>query len=231
MTVVFRKLSLVGSVCAVVAATGVASASGGPDYSYRKTAADQALAAREVLLRSDLAGLKLWAGGFVKPDESAGGDPCGFSGGSSSKTLPVVTGHKETRYTYGSTTLQTEAQVLRSPKMVDEDWDGLRNATAPMVRCFQKHPELLRALTVVSVAPLSISHAEAHWMGLRILVEKTVSGQRIRMAIDAIGFARGRTELTVLNSGVVKGAVDLNTLRLVDQRLHDVLAAKLATTS
>src|SRR6266566_58517 len=104
-----RRFGLVAAVGAALAAGSVAGATGGADYQYRKTPADQALAARLVLLRSDLPGLKAWKGGFVKPDESPSSDPCDF-GGPSTKTIPVVTGHKETKYSLGPATLQTEAQ-------------------------------------------------------------------------------------------------------------------------
>jgi hypothetical protein len=221
---------VVATLCATLTAAAVASASGGGDYVYRKTAADEALAARQVLLRSDLPGLRIWKGGFVKPDESPSGDPCGF-GGPASTTLPVVTGHKETKYSFGPATLQTEAQVLQSTSMIDRDWGKVRDATALMVRCFRAHPPIPPGTTLVSVAPLSISHREPHWLAVRIVLDGTASGRHFRIAVDAIGFARGRTEIMVLYSGLVLSQADLTVQRLLDQKVHDILAKKLTTAA
>jgi hypothetical protein len=226
-----RRFGFVGTaVCAALAAAAVAGATSGADYQYRKTPADQALAARMVLLKSDLPGLKIWKGGFVKPDESPSSDPCGF-GGPPTKTVPVVTGHKETKYSFGPSMLQTEAHVLQSESMIDQDWGGLRNATALMVRCFRTHPIAPTGAKVVSVAPLSISHAEPHWLGVRIVLDGTASGRRFRVAIDAIGFARGRTEVLVIDSGLVFSQTDLTVQRLLDQKVHDIVARKLTSAT
>ena len=217
----------VGTALAVAA---VAGASGSQDYQYRKTATDQALAARLVLRRSDLAELNAWNGGFVKPDESPSGDPCSL-GSPPANALPVViTGHKETKYKGGlNATLATEVGVFRSTAMVDRDWDHLRDATALMVRCFRAHPPIPAGTKLVSVAPLSISHKEPHWVGVRVVIEGTTSRQRA--AIDALAFARGRVDIMVFSAGLVFSPTDLTVQRLRDQDVHDILARKLAAAT
>ena len=220
---------VVAAVGTALAAAAVAGASGSPDYQYRKTAADQALAARLVLLRPDLAELNGWNGGFVRPDESPSGDPCGL-GSPPANALPVVTGHKETKYTGGlAAMLETEVKVLRSTAMVERDTGHLRDATALMVRCFRAHPHIVAGAKLVSAAPLRISHTEPHWVGVRVVFEGTRSKQRL--AVDALGFARGRVEVLVFSRALVFSPTDLTVLRLRDQEVHDILARKLAAAT
>jgi hypothetical protein len=225
-----RAGCVVGVVGVALVAAAVAGATGGADYEYHKTAADQTLAARLVLLRSDLPGLKAWKGGFVKPDESPSGEACGF-GEPSSKTLPTVTGHKATEYSFGPSTLRTEAQILKTRSMVDQDWGNLRDATALMVRCLRTHPDVPAGTKVVSVVPLSIAHKEPHWLGARLVLDGTTAGQHFRIAVDAIGFASGRTEMMVIYSGLVLSQSDLAVQRILDQKVHDILAKKLAAAN
>jgi hypothetical protein len=66
---------------------------------------------------------------------------------------------------------------------------------------------------------------------VRIVLDGTTSGRRFRVAIDAIGFARGRTEVLVIDSGLVFSQTDLTVQRLLDQKVHDIVARKLTSAT
>jgi hypothetical protein len=120
-------------------------------------------------------------------------------------------------------------KVLRSKAMVDRDWDHLRDATALLVRCLRAHPPIPAGTKLISVAPLSISHKEPHWVAVRVVIEGTTSRQRA--AIDVFGFARGRAEVLVGYAGLVFSPTDLTVQRMRDQEVHDIIARKIAAAT
>ena len=223
---------VVAALGTALAAASLAGAAGSQNYQYRKTAADQALAARLVLLRPDLAELNGWNGGFVKPDESpkAKADPCNLGNPPANALPEVITGDKETEYTGGlGAKLATGVGVFRSTAMVDRDWEHPPDDTAFLVRCLRAHPHMPAGTKLVSVAPLSISHKESHWTGVRLVIEGISSRQRA--AIDLLFFARGRVEVMVASRGLIFSPTDLKVQRMRDQEVHDILARKLAAAT
>jgi hypothetical protein len=187
-----------------------------------RTPAGDAAAATLVVRKRDLpAG---WSGGSVKPDLSS-------SMGCSSYYEPkqsdlVVIGAAETRWRSGTSSLDSQTQVLRTPKMVRLDWQ--RTVADPHVlpclrQSFVKHTptgEKLVSLRWISVPKLGV-HARSYRLTLA-LVSQTPA---LKVAVDALVFGAGRNEISLIASGLSSDETSFHKLqvrlaRRLAQRLH-----------
>jgi hypothetical protein len=224
-----KRIAVVALVALVVGALPVlAGAAPAENYQYRFTPADQALAARIVLLRRDLPALRQsgWTGGAVKPDLSP--DPLRCPGLYAPKESDlIVTGYKETDYKLPQVReVDTYATVFQSAKMQAADWS--RSARmAPLLRCTRaRWTAILGSGTrLVSVSPLSLPRLGTRMLAFRIVFEVTSSG--LRFAIDDVGLAHGRTEVEIDDLAPLRSASDLAALKPADVAVAGAIAKKL----
>lgn len=181
-----RRVLLVtaGAATALLTLVGAALAE---NYQYRFTKADEALAARIV----QHAVAKGWTGGAVKPDLTPDPIRCpGFYAPRQSDL--VVTGEKETDYTYKTgQELDTVAAVFQSAAMVESDWRRGSDKTT-FFRCLRaKWPSFLApGSKIVSLVQLTLPRLGTHSFAFRLVFEKNGS----QIAIDSVNITRGRIE-------------------------------------
>jgi hypothetical protein len=208
---------------ALVLAPGAAA----ENYQYKIVPKDKAAAAAAVLKRGDLNGLPGWTGGAVPPDRTAETNADRCNGYLPKQSDLVVTGDAETKYSLQGTTIDTQIQLLRTPAMVATDWH--RSIEIPdYVSCakeqFQK--QLPKTERFVSLTRLPYSTFGTKSVAFRTLFDVLAGGRKIRVAVDFIGFYRGRTEVSVIISGAAPTANDLMALKALDLKVADTVSAK-----
>jgi hypothetical protein len=185
------------------------------------TAAGQAQAKSEVLHRGDI-GAGGWKGGYKKPDLSSTMPNCSYRPKQSDLT---VNGAAETRWQSGAVELDSEAQVLKTAKMVSLDWQ--RTVLAPQVT-----PCLKRGIaksvgatgTLVSFARVSFPRLATYTRAFRAIVAIKTTVGKVRIESDVVVFGAKRNELTLTITGV---AAAKGPLRQTQLRLARLLAGKL----
>jgi hypothetical protein len=212
--------AVLATLVVAAAAAGAALAAGGEKAQVHLNSADQAAAKRAVAVRSDL-GSGTWTGGLVKPDLSSSPACANFH---PKQADLVVTGAAESAWSDQGLQLQTEAVILKTRAMVAADWRRtvLANGAVP---CLRTHllKELGSGVTLVSFrrtlfAPVA-TNAEAFLMVVDL---KTNSG-KVRLAVEFVAIAQGRTELTVVS--IVQNAVQ-KVVAQIDVQLARALVAR-----
>ena len=221
-----RLITVGVALCA--AALVAAGAAAAENYQYRIAAKDKSAAASVVLTRADLGGLPGWTGGEVKPDRSpeTSADRC--NGYLPKQSDLVVTGDAETKYSFQGTTIETQIQLLRTPGMVATDWH--RSMEVPdYVACAREHfqSQLPAGEHFISLTKLPYSTYGTKSAAYRALFTLSRLGRSVRVAVDIIAFYVGRTEATVIISGLAPSATDLMALKVLDLRVTDTLYGKM----
>jgi microcompartment protein CcmK/EutM len=220
------RLATIGLAAAALALVVVAAAAA-ENYQYKIVARDKATAGKVALQRSDLGGLTGWAGGAVKPDRSPETEDDRCNGYLPRQSDLVVTGDAETKYTYQGTIIDTQIDVLRTPAMVATDWQ--RSIDHPgYLACARQSAarELPKGERLVSLTKLPYSTFGTKSVAYRALINVTRNGRTFRVALDFVGFYRGRTEVSVIISGGAPRAADLLVLKALDLRVADIVNAK-----
>jgi hypothetical protein len=217
-----KRVLLVTAAAATALLTLVGAALA-ENYQYRFTKADQALAA-QVVQRGAIKG---WTGGAVKPDLSP--DPFRCPGYAPRESDLVVTGDKETDYTYKKTAqeLDTYAVVLQSAAMVESDWQRSNSDEAALFRCLRaKLPSLLApGSKIVSLVQLKLPRFGTHSFAYRLVFRNKGS----QTAIDSVNIARGRIEAEVDQVAGAPTAKALTDMQAGDRLFASDLDAKLRT--
>jgi hypothetical protein len=214
---------VVVAAVAALAASGAAGA-GSPDREQiHITKAGQAAAAAVVLRRSDLGTSTAgWTGGAKKPTLQSS-FPCSYHPKQSDL---VLNGDAETSWNDGvGLEVNSEAQVLKTPKMVSLDWQ--RGVVDPRVMpCLQA--SLTKGLPhgehLVSFKRMAFPSVATYTRAYRALVDVTSGGQTLRALADVILIGRGRTEVTLTTSTLAALAP---TVRLTELRLARLLASRI----
>lgn len=214
------------ALCALALVTaGVAAAE---NYQYRIVPKDEAAAAAVVVKRADLGGLPGWTGGTVKPDRSPETNADRCNGYLPKQSDLVVTGDAETKYSFQATTIDTQVQLLRTAAMVTTDWH--RSFEIPdYLSCARSQftNQLPKSEHLVSFTKLPYSTSGTKSTAFRALFTVGRLGRTVRVAVDFVAFYRGRTEATVIDSGLVPTATDLMALKALDLRVADVVNGRL----
>jgi hypothetical protein len=221
------RLATSTAAAAVTAALVLAPTAAAENYQYKVVAKDKAAAAAAVLKRGDLGGLPGWSGGAVPPDRTPETDADRCNGYLPKQSDLVVTGDAETKYSLQGTTIDTQVQLLRTPAMVTTDWH--RSIEIPdYVSCakeqFQK--QLPKNEHFISLTKLPYSTFGTKSVAYRSLFDVVGGGRKIRVAVDFIGFYRGRTEVSVIISGAAPTASDLMALKALDLKVADIVNGK-----
>jgi hypothetical protein len=219
-----RAVVAAGAALALLAADGAAA----DNYQYRFTSTDQAAARRAVLLRTDLPTLSTWKGGFVKPDESADDTSC--HGYSPKLSDLVVTGDSETKYESNGFTIDTQATVLRTKTMVETDWRR-QPRSSDVLQCFREQWSAIgtSGSHFVSAAKLAPTELGTHATGYEVVfsVSAGAGKQPVRVAMDMVGFTRGRTEVMVIASAPVASTDGAAIVKAAATRVASIIDAKL----
>lgn len=216
-----RLVTLLG--CAVVAlpATAALGADGGKER-VQLTASGQVAARAAVLTPADLGSTTGWTGGPKKPDLSSK-SPCpGFHPRQSDL---VVNGAAETVYQHTGLRLDSQAEVLRTARMVQLDWQ--RSVLSPQfLPCLRVGVAKAAGSNarVVSLERISFPHVATYTAAVRVVLEVASSGVNAQVVIDTILFGSGRTEIIL---AVAAPAAAVSVIVPAEVRLARVLAGRI----
>lgn len=163
-----------------------------------QTAAGQAQAKAEVLRKRDLgAG---WRGGAKKPDLSSTMPGCRYRPKQSDLTL---IGAAETDWRNQVLVVQSEAQVLKTARMVRVDWR--RTVLAPQVMpCLRRG--LVKSLhpgqTLISFRRVAFPRLATFTRAYRVVTDVKTDLGKARLELDLVVFGVGRNELTLTVTGL-----------------------------
>jgi hypothetical protein len=214
--------ALVAGVAAIVALVFVAAvfASDPTKEQIARTRAGNAEAAALVLKKRDLPS---WVGGRAKPDLSSSLHCSNYAPKQSDL---VLIGAADSRWAKGTTSLDSQTAVLRTPRMVQLDWKRtvadphvlpcLREA---FVRQAKPAGEKLISLRWIPIPRFGAFSKEYR---LKMALSQTPA---VRITIDALVFGAGRDELSLVASGLSSHEPAFHTLQLqlarrLANRLH-----------
>jgi hypothetical protein len=202
-------------------AAGAALAGNGREK-IRFNAADQAAARATVVRRSDLGSAGGWTGGRVKPDLSP---PPSCPNYHPKQSDLVLTGAARSTYRRGALAIDNEAQVLRTRRMVQLDWQ--REVLVPGTIPCQRRA-LAKSLgpyaSVVSFKRIAFPRVARYSTEFRALVDVRVPGSKtVRLVVDAVLIGRSRTEISLT---MVAPAAERASLTAAERRLARTLVRR-----
>jgi hypothetical protein len=185
------------------------------------TAADLAAARAAVLHRADLGTTAGWTGGATKPDLSSTMNCRGYAPKQSDL---VVTGAAAADYRHAGLVLQSQAQVMKTSKMVALDW---RRTVAspkafPCVRTMLAK-SLPKGQRLVSFRKQPFPKLTQYTAAYRALLDVAASGQHVAVVVDIVLVGRSRTEVSL---SVGAPAAARSTLPVAELRLARTLLAR-----
>jgi len=186
------------------------------------TRAGQAAARAVVLTRADL-GTGAWSGGATKPDLSPPPTCPNFHPKQSDL---VVVGAADTQWQDAAAhrRVESEAVVMQTARMVQLDWQRtvLSPQTVPCLRStFAK--ESTATTRFVSFDPLALPGLSGDLRAFRAVAEVSGSGGTIKVAVDLVLIARGRTEITLTTTTLLANA---SAVAALETRLAGLLASR-----
>jgi hypothetical protein len=208
------------ALCVAAVAAGAAFAATGEKEQIHFTKADQAAAKRAVAVRTDL-GSGNWTGGYSKPDLSQSASCADFH---PKQADLVVTGAAESDWTDQGLQLQTVAQVLKTRAMVAADWRRTILASGA-VPCLRSHllKQLGKGVTFVSFRRTIFAPVATNAQAFLMLVDVKTNTSKVRVAIEFVAIAHGRTELTIVS--IVQNAVQ-KVVAQIDAQIARQLVAR-----
>jgi hypothetical protein len=215
-------VGLATAVLALVVVTAVLAADPTKEKIARTKAGNREAAAL-VLKKGDVpAG---WTGGSVKPDLSSS---LGCSNYKPRQSDLVLIGAADTEWRKGTSTLASQTQVLRTPKMVRLDWK--RTVADPRVlpclrQAFAKQAKPAGE-KLISLRWISVPKFGAFSKEYRLKMAFTSHVPATKFAVDALVFGSGRDEVSLIASGLASDEPSLHKLQL---RLARRLAKRLHT--
>jgi hypothetical protein len=213
-----------GALLVLLVALATSVAASGGDRGREKirfNAADQAAARAAVIRRADLGSASGWKGGATKPDLSP---PPTCPNYHPKQSDLVLTGVAETDWTRGGVDFDSEAQVLRTARMVQLDWQ--RSIQVPgVVPCLRR--QLVKAFgskaTVVSFKRIAFPHIARYAAAFLLLADVRSQGKKVRVMVEPIVAGRGRTEITLTASALASARSSVSAAAL---RLARILVAR-----
>jgi hypothetical protein len=190
---------------ASLAWTAIATA-GSDNYTMRMAPSGKAAARAVMLTQSDVgAG---WTGGLVKPDLSIGARCANYHPRLSDL---VLNGAAKATYKQPGFGLSSAAQVLGTANMVRLDWQ--RSVASPhFIACMRtaavKAAKHFKA-TVISLRPLAVPRMGDFSGGYRMVIDYAAKNGKVRMVIDTVAFASGRTEMALTTTMPITGVATL----------------------
>jgi hypothetical protein len=200
-----RVLGLAVATLAVLVATATATAAS-DSFTLRVTPAGTAAAVAVTPVKADLGKASTWTGGFV--DANLITDlPCANYRPRYSDL--IVTGVATAQFIGHGLYVRSQSKILQTKQMVKLHWQ--RSIRSPQwfacsVQTYKKmggstHFVSLRRLTVPQFAPYSSA--------FRVVTDVTTGSGKVRVALDTLEIARGRTEITLSASAPLAQAKGL----------------------
>jgi hypothetical protein len=172
----------------------------------RFTTAGQAAARAAVMTKADLYTPAGWTGGAVKA-EVLPFPPCpGFRPKQADLVLNGIA-EATFRHTTGIA-FNTVAQVLRTKKMVREDWKRtvLDRRVPACLRYRMIQDARQSKFTFISLAPLPFPHVARYTRAYRVVYDDRTRAKKVRIFFDLVSFGHGRTEILMSATGPLLGA-------------------------
>ncbi len=191
-----RARILVGAVVAALALAGTALAD---REQVHVTKIGRRAARAAVLRHTDLPGSG-WKGKTKTPKLGSGTGCPGFDPKQSDLT---VVGGAETTWSRAGVVIDSEAQVLKTPKMVQLDWK--RTVVAPKVLPCLRHNvrESLSANERLSwVSRMPLAHLPALGRLYRTVIVVRTNGAKAPVMVDVLLLGKGRTEITLTTTAL-----------------------------
>ena len=217
------RSALVGIATGIVALVVVATVFAGDPTKEKiaRTRAGNAAAARLVAKKRDLP--LGWSGGSIKPSLSSS---LGCASYKPKQSDLVLIGAAQTHWTRGPSSLDSEAQVLRRPKMVKLDWK--RTVADPRVlpcvrQATKRH--LPPSDKLISLDWIHVPALARYSKAYRVVVAVRTGSATENVVIDALTFGAGRDEVTLIGSTLTTGEKSIHKLELrlarrLAKRLH-----------
>ena len=136
----------------------------------------------------------------------------------------MVTGEAKSAWTDQGLELQSEATILKTREMVAADWRRTVLATRRAVSWHALFKQLGPGMTFVSFRRIFAPVATNAQAFLMLVDVKTNSG-KVRLAVEFVAIAQGRTELTIVS--IVQNAVQ-KVVGQIDAQLARALVARAA---
>jgi hypothetical protein len=216
-----RRLALlVLGAFVATAAAAVAGSDPGKEQ-VRLVAADQAAARAAVLRLQDLG--EGWTGGPKKPSLSSK-PPC--TNWQPKQSDLVLTGAAEADFKHPGLEIDSGAQVLRTARMVQLDWQ--RTAVAPgLVGCLRSFLQKQSSADakVVSVHRLAFARVPGadYTAAYRVEIDVRASGTTVPIYSDVVLVGRGRTEIDLT---VTAPAAAASAVGAAERKLAGLLAQR-----
>jgi hypothetical protein len=185
-----------------------------------RTTAGNAQAKAEIIVKKDLG--SGWSGGATKPNLSSNMHCSSYKPKQSDL---VLVGAAESTWQYPPFAVDSEAQVLRTPRMVRLDWQ--RTVTSPKVMpCLRQ--SLAKAAgpgaKLVLLHVLAFPHLATYTRAYRVVLRIPTSHGKATIDFEIVAFGAGRNELTLTVTGPATAKTSLHRMAL---RLGHRLAKRL----
>jgi hypothetical protein len=139
----------------------------------------------------------------------------------------VLIGAADTRWSDGTSTLDSQADVLRTPKMLKLDWK--RTVADPRVLpCLrQAFAKLAKPAgeKLISLRFIPVPHLAKYTKEYRLKMALTSQTPAVKFTVDALVFGAGHDELSLIASGLTTDEPSFHRLQLqlarrLAKRLH-----------
>ncbi|HXY85435.1 MAG TPA: hypothetical protein VEH52_08115 [Gaiellaceae bacterium] len=196
-----RFLVSVGALLALLMSVS-ALAAGSGSYQIRYNADDQAAARAALLRRADLKPSSGWSGGQQKVTKD-NLEPVTCANLHPSVSDLVITGAAGAEWWNGPLDLTSLAVVFRTTRMEVSDWQ--RTTTPPAaVSCLET--SIANGLgpggKLQSFEKISFPKVAPRTLVFRLLAQTRSQGLTVPLTLYVVALARGRTEITLLTSGL-----------------------------
>ena len=152
--------------------------------------------ARVLLSKADLGNPGDWTGGARKPNLSG---ELGCANYHPKVSDLVIVGAAAVRYAQPGIVMTNDAQVFRTPAMVEHDWQRGPAAPkfAPCLRGAARRAADEGTSRFVSFRRLSLPAIGTHAIGYRTTFDAKTAQGTIRLVVDIIAVTRGRSEVSL----------------------------------
>jgi len=215
-----RSFSLLVAACALAATTG-GGAFGSTADTVHPSVADQQLAKAAVLHLGDFAPGSGWVA--TTPPSNGRSSGAASSCAVATKTAGLTeTGHAVSAFKAPGFYVQSWATILQTPTMVQLDW---RRSTPFILGCLRS--SIARSLdastSLTSIVELPFPKVAPLLRAYRATVSVEAQGTTIPMVADILVYARGRTELELLQ---VSPQAFASQAKAAEQRIASLLSLR-----
>jgi hypothetical protein len=208
------------ALAAIVVLAVATSANASSDLRYRvkHTTDGQIYAASATLVAGDFSYSDLWKGGLKNANPGALGPSCGAYHPKRSDI--EINAEVDSAFVIkGAMSVESDTQVFATPRMTQLD---LQRSFAPgVVACMRKVAAKAAGVPVLSVHEVPFTALGSGTRAYRVVL---MSKAKIKMAVDTVVFARGRTEIGLT---AVAPLAEMATVERIEKELAGRLLARI----